>query len=264
MTTAIIIPVFNQWAYTEQCLDSLASTVGKDLKIIVVDNHSTDETAVRLRSRVNIGVITNPTNMGFARACNQGITETPGVAWRIFLNNDVVLSNNWLTGLLNTAESAKIDIISPAMREGPLNYAFEERAAFVRERMGQCLRQGMAHGVCFAVRQNVFETIGLFDEAFRVGQYEEADLFRRARQAGFTIATTGGSFIHHYSSVTQKAVAKTPIGPYEKENRAYYRRKWNLHWLKRKIEKILEGQRLQSYITAEEKLANSRLIDRSS
>lgn len=263
MPNAVIIPVLNQWAYTEKCLADVAQSVDADTKIVVVDNGSTDETKERLSACGGITVLRNSENRGFAAACNQGIQASAGCAWRIFLNNDVLLPRRWYHDLLGVAEQYGIDIISPSMREGPHNYDLEDRAALLRDTLGDHLRNGMAHGVCFAVRERVFDTIGGFDEAFRIGQYEEADLYRRARKAGFRIATTGRSFIHHFSSVTQKALSKSSGSDYGSENQRYYRRKWKLNWFRRKMEKLRDNLRLKGYIRRERSLANTLLVDRS-
>jgi len=234
---------------------------GTDL--LVVDNASTDETRDRLLSVDGVRMIRNSENRGFAGACNQGISASEGSRWRIFLNNDVLLPSGWFEGLIGAADEYGIDIISPAMREGPHTYDVEERASLLRNKLGSHLRRDMAHGVCFAVRDRVFEDVGNFDESFRIGQYEEADFYRRARKAGFSIATTGRSFLHHFSSVTQKALSRTGLSDYGAENQKYYRRKWRLNWLKRKKEKFLDGIALKRCIRHERRLANTMLIDRS-
>lgn len=263
MRISIIIPVHNQWHYTEQCLKALQSTVSPEVDILVVDNASTDGTHSRLAEFPCVRVFTNTENKGFAGACNNGISATQGQDWRIFLNNDVLLSEGWLEGLLGAAEQFGVDIISPAMREGSYDYDVEARARFLREHLGDHLRRDIAHGVCFAVRSTVFDAIGVFDESFRIGQYEEADMYRRARKAGFRIATTGRSFIHHFSSITQKALSKTSGSAYGAENQKYYRRKWKLNWFKRKKEKLQDNLKLKSYIRTEKKLAGTVLVDAS-
>ena len=263
MICSIIIPVLNQWAYTSQCLEHLKQTLPGGVQVIIINNGSQDETAEKLKQFPWVHLVSNSTNLGCARAWNQGLDASPCVHWRIFLNNDVLLPKNWLQGLLGAAEALSLDIVCPAMREGPFNYSLEERASFVTSRMRSMFRLGMPHGVCFAVRDTVFQTIGRFDEAFRVGQFEDTDFFRRAAGAGFSSATVGASFIHHFSSVTQKAVKKTPVGSYEAENRAYFRKKWNLHWLKRKLEKLQATRKLDRYIRQEQAAAGSQLIDRS-
>ena len=144
-----------------------------------------------------------------------------------------------------------------------MNYSLLERAAFVTTQMRSLVRLGMPHGVCFAVKSTVFDCVGRFDETFRVGQFEDTDFFRRASAAGFCSATVGASFIHHFSSVTQNALNKRRVGSYEAENRAYFRKKWNLHWLKRKLEKFQAARRLGHFIRQEQATAGSLLIDRS-
>jgi GT2 family glycosyltransferase len=202
------------------------------VKVLVIDNASTDETRDFLRAAEGVQVISNIENRGFAGACNQGIAASTDSDWRIFLNNDVLLPSEWLDGLLSAADQYGIDIISPAMREGPLNYDVAERATLLRQELGDHIRRNVAHGVCFAVRDRVFKSIGCFDESFRIGQYEEADFYRRARQAGFALATTGRSFIHHFSSVTQKAITSSSPSRHGEENQKYYRKKWRLDFRK--------------------------------
>ena len=141
----------------------------------MINNGSHDETSESLKQHPWIQLVSNETNQGCARAWNQGVDASPDAVWRIFLNNDVLLPNHWLEGLLDSAESLGLDIACPAMRAGPMNYSFEERASFVMTRMGAMARTGMAHGVCFAVRNTVFQKIGRFDESFRVGQFEDTD-----------------------------------------------------------------------------------------
>jgi GT2 family glycosyltransferase len=233
MDVTIVIPLFNQLSYTKSCLDSLRATVGDKAAVLVIDNGSTDGTMGYLRGGEGISVIGNEVNLGCAGAWNQGVRETRS-EWVVILNNDVIVSSGWLTGLLAAAEREGLDVVSPGIREGENNYDIESYAQNYVERMKNAVRRGVADGICFMVRRRVFETIGLFDENFRIGQFEDTDFFRRARSAGFRLGTTGGSFIHHFGSVTQKALGQGRVEkPYVAENRAYYRKKWRMTWWKR-------------------------------
>lgn len=234
----IIIPAFNQLAFTRQCLESLQRHTHAAARVIVVDNGSQDGTAEFLRGLPQMKVIRNAENLGCAAAWNQGVNAAVA-DWVVILNNDVVLTPGWLEGLLAAAENG-LDIVSPALREGPLNYELEPYACEFVRAAGDVTRPDMAHGVCFMVRRRVFESIGLFDENFRVGQFEDADFFQRARQAGFKLGATGRSFIHHFGSVTQNALRgeSKVVSPYEAMNRAYYRRKWRLGWFRRHAQKL--------------------------
>ncbi|MGD1086960.1 MAG: glycosyltransferase [Verrucomicrobiota bacterium] len=206
---AVVLPVFNQLDFTRGCLQSLAPDLAAGAQLIVINNGSTDGTAAYLSSR----------------------------QWTVIMNNDVLVAPGWLEALLDFAARTGAEIVAPALREGPLNYPFQEYAADFTRRMRLVRRWGQAHGICFMVRTSVFETVGAFDENFRVGQFEDADFFLRAKLAGVQMAVTGAAFLHHFGSVTQNAIRAAPRPPggpsYYAENRAYYLRKWRLGRLQR-------------------------------
>jgi GT2 family glycosyltransferase len=237
-TVSIVIPLYNQLEYTRGCLESLRRTTSADVELILVDNASSDGTADYLKTLSDLVVIANRENRGFAGACNQGIYAASG-EWVLVMNNDVILSNGWLQGLLSAAGERQLDMVSPAIREGRLNYDLEAHAEELTSRMKSVLRRGVVNGICFMAHRRVFEAIGVFDENFRIGQYEDKDLFLRARRAGFHLGTVGASFIHHFGSVTQKAVgARRETRDYALANKAYFSRKWQLPWWKRLSERI--------------------------
>jgi len=218
-------------------MESLHATLPGDCEIIVIDNGSSDGTAEYLSECSSIRVIANRENLGCAVAWNQGV-KASGARWVVILNNDTILSPNWLDGLLDFAREKGVDIASPAFREGEYNYDITEHSREFVCRMRSVARMSIAQGICFMVKREVFDRIGLFDEHFRIGQFEDRDFFRRALLAGFVLGTTGRSFIHHFGSVTQNMIRKNmDKNPYETENRAYFHKKWRLHWLKRFLER---------------------------
>jgi N-acetylglucosaminyl-diphospho-decaprenol L-rhamnosyltransferase len=277
MSVAIIIPVLNQLAYTQGCVRCLQPDIADGVKVIVVDNGSTEGTREWLATQPALTVIRNDQNRGCAPAWNQGVAaagillnkqfSSPGTTspilrntqktseapdWVVVLNNDVLLPAGWRAALLGAAERHALDVVCPAMRERDQNYDFESYARDFTTRLGGVVRRGGAHGVCFAVRRAVFERIGGFDEAFRIGQFEDADFFRRARLAGFRTGVVGACFIHHFGSVTQDALSDTKKQrPYEAENRAHFRKKWKLGWARRRWEKATDGVRAWWWRTTE-------------
>lgn len=276
MNAAIVIPVLNQLAYTQGCVRCLQPDLAAGVKVIVVDNGSTDETPQWLATQPALTVIRNDRNRGCAPAWNQGllaaglspttapsagapaeeVRNTPrtagGAEWVVVLNNDVLLPDGWLAALLGAAERHGLEVVCPAMRERDQNYDFARYAREFTARLGGVVRRGGAHGVCFAVRRAVFEAIGGFDEAFRIGQFEDADFFRRARRAGFRTGVVGACFMHHFGSVTQDALSNPKKErPYEAENRAHFRRKWKLGWARRRWEKATDGLRAWWWRTTE-------------
>lgn len=236
MTIAITIPLYNQLHYTKQCLESIELQSQTPVRIIAVDNASSDGTDTYLAGLSGIDVISNSENLGCAGAWNQGVNAASSEDWLIILNNDVIVSPDWIEGLQKAAERWSLDIISPGIREGAYNYDIESYAREYVSRMQTTIRQGAAHGICFMVHRRVFETIGTFDENFRIGQFEDKDFFLRAKRAGFRLGTVGCSFLHHYGSVTQDSLRKEKVvKPYVLANKAYFISKWKLSWWQRAL-----------------------------
>ena len=102
--TSIIVPVWNQLEFTQQCLASLKEHTRPEWELIVVDNGSNDGTAaylagVRDMASVPVTVVTNLTNLGFPAAVNQGLRLARG-EYLVLLNNDVVVTDAWLDQLI--------------------------------------------------------------------------------------------------------------------------------------------------------------------
>jgi glycosyltransferase involved in cell wall biosynthesis len=102
--TSIIIPVWGQLEFTQQCLASLKEHTRPTWELIVIDNGSNDGTAaylagVRDMASVPVTVVTNTTNLGFPAAVNQGLRLARG-EYLVLMNNDVVVTDGWLDQLI--------------------------------------------------------------------------------------------------------------------------------------------------------------------
>lgn len=240
MKFSVIIPVHNNLEYTKVCIQDLFSANISQLECIVVDNASTDKTSNYLRSLdFDIKVISNSTNLGCARSWNQGIKISNG-DWVLILNNDVRLSQGWLLSLISAAEEKNLQVVSPAMREGPLNYDFDAYASDYIESMKNVCRKWTPTGVCFAVKKEVFKKVGLFDENYEIGQYEDADFFRRCKMNNIPTGITGRSFIHHFGSMTQGIIKRSSKFDYAKQNQKYHRKRWRIGFYRKIIERFKE------------------------
>ena len=143
---SIIIPVYNKLDYTTRCIESLVMNSGETTpyEIILVDNSSTDGTPGYLQSlQGDVTVISNKTNLGFARACNQGARLARG-RLLLFLNNDTVPHPGWLDALVQGIEEDEADIVGarllyPNGRIQHAGVAFDElqRGTFVKHAAAQ-------------------------------------------------------------------------------------------------------------------------------
>ena len=78
-------------------LSSAEQVIDKNMdSIMVIDNHSLDGSiAIAKKEFPNVSFIQNESNMGYAYACNQGITQTTS-EFILICNNDLILPPNAL------------------------------------------------------------------------------------------------------------------------------------------------------------------------
>jgi GT2 family glycosyltransferase len=189
---AVVIPVLDQLEVTLECLARVARPdIGPPDRIVVVDNGSSPPTATALRDRPGITLVRNDGNRGCAAAWNQGVAAGDA-EWIVVLNNDVLVTPGWIDGLLAIGRATGASIVSPAIREGPLNYDLDSYAREFTGALAGAVRRGVADGIAFMVHRSTFDAIGTFDEAFRVGQYEDADFYRAGADQGFDFQGPAG------------------------------------------------------------------------
>ncbi|MDA8121269.1 MAG: glycosyltransferase family 2 protein [Deltaproteobacteria bacterium] len=271
-TVDIVIPLYNQIDYTRRCLSTLRGETDGPFRLILVDNGSTDGTVEYLGCVRDAVVVTNGRNAGVAAAWNQGLSLSKG-RWIVVLNNDTVLPAGWLRRLVGFCARENVQVASPSMREGELNYDLEKYAGEFVRAMEARRRMGVADGACFVVDRQVIGKIGVFDERFHPASYEDSDFFRRAKNAGFRLAVTGASFIHHFGFATQKRLPADEEGAdHRLRNREYYCDKWGLahpdgNWLEKRKSRILgfyrrKAERILTGHSVKEKWIGGRIVYR--
>lgn len=214
---SIIIPVFNNLALTQACLESLRRTRTKaEYEMIVVDNASTDGTAEYLKNLETSGairVITNPSNKGFAHACNQGAQAARG-SQLLFLNNDTQVTDGWLDALAKTAGQTNVGVIGAKLlyADGTIQHAGIEFINGIPDHVhrrssadfppaNKSRELDMVTGACLMTPRNVFLKLGGFDEAFRNG-VEDIDYCLRVRALGRKVVYQPQSVVYHHEGRT--------------------------------------------------------------
>jgi GT2 family glycosyltransferase len=170
------------------------------------------------------------------------------------MNNDVLVSPQWVENLLQTAENLNLKVISPALIEGPLDYDFDTFSLDASHKMKKVNRLGSKHAVCLAVHESVWMDVGYFQAVPKLLGYEDTLFFHELQKAGINTAITGSSWLHHFGSITQTAM-KLERGLSQKDGLAYrYNYKLlNQSWLTRKLNKYKTKQHLLASRNAEVK-----------
>ena len=235
---SVTFACYNEVEYTKKCINSMIDN-GDDLsRLVVVDNSSSDDTRKYLQTVEIRKVILNKTNLGCGVAWNQGAMELQS-EWSIIMNNDIVVSNGWIEGLINSAIENNIRVISPALMEGDFNYNFESTTLNAKEKMNGYVRFGDIHAVCLAVHNSVWNEVGYFRASPSLLGYEDTIFFNDLKNKGIKTGITSSSWLYHFGSVTQSYMKKER-GLKDKDDLAARNNHRFLHqsWLNRKLVKI--------------------------
>jgi len=114
---SVIIVNYNGAAFIEECLNSLfASRLSYTVEVIVVDNHSSDDSLTVLEKyEERILVIENDENTGFAYANNQALAKATG-STLFLLNNDTVIDKHALETMMTYLnDHPKTGMIAPKL-----------------------------------------------------------------------------------------------------------------------------------------------------
>lgn len=100
---SVIIPTYNGAALLPACLDALRAQTYRDFEVVVVDDHSTDDTRAVMATYSEARLICLPRNIGFVGAANAGLRAA---RWRLLalLNNDTAADPSWLADLVGALD----------------------------------------------------------------------------------------------------------------------------------------------------------------
>jgi GT2 family glycosyltransferase len=241
-SVSVVVLTYNNWRLTEACLDSVRKLSNyPNLEIIVVDNASTDETRERLRELERqdsrLRVVLNDANLGFAAGNNIGLRLARG-EYVVILNNDTVVTRGWVR-----------DLIRPLLRDagvgltGPLtnNIGNEQKVKadyrtitemhewsrnFVRRRLRRRFEVNNLAFFCVAMRRSLLDEVGLLDEAYGIGFFEDDDYCRRVRRAGYRLLIVDDVFVHHHLSASIAMLGPDRIGELMNWNREIFEARW--------------------------------------
>lgn len=215
----IIIPTTFDLQYVNWCINSIEQfDMGYDYEITVVDNLSEPKF-----ERQGIKSLRYEERLGFAKAMNEGIRNTSN-EYILLLNNDTGIAHpNFLGNLVETINSQeKIGIVSPSTNYICTN---EAKCPDLQSRDFKIIEhKGHIAAVCWMIKRSILNEVGLFDENFKVGAFEDGDMCQRMLNKGYKIMIDRRNWLFHYGSRT---VSQTP-GYYEafRENHKYMEEKW--------------------------------------
>ena len=238
MMTSIIMLTCNKLEYTIKAVESIRKYTDKGTyEIIVIDNASTDNTVEWLKKQDDLKLILNKENLGFPKGCNQGIEVATGTEI-LLLNNDVIVTPKWLQNMVKTLYSNdKYGAVGPVTNSAPgqeiaISYKEEEEIndfanEVFRKFKNKITKKIKLVGFCLLIRKKILDKIGVLDEIFSPGNYEDDDLSIRILLEGYDLILCESVFIHHFGSVSfkKKVVAFNTL---LNKNKEKFNEKWSL------------------------------------
>jgi len=188
LSTSLIITSYHtdeeMFKLTENCLASLEHDRRPD-EVIVVDDASPYKKVVEGGYDT---LIIRTYNGGFPECSNTGF-EAATKDILILSNNDLVYSEGWLDAILE-----------------PIRQGFDIAHVNMSDSQDTIEQHGVTEddffGSLWAMRREVYTTLGGFDIRFKGGTFEDKDYYMRAKQAGFTIGKNNAFTIEHVGRAT--------------------------------------------------------------
>ncbi|WLG43464.1 glycosyltransferase [Pseudomonas sp. FP1740] len=237
-------------------------------KLILVDNASEPGERSKIRDAMSHHIaetgsswryIEQDTNLGFSGGNNVGISEflvDDEISHICLLNSDVIVTDHWLDNLLASGSDVISAVTNKADGEQcvPVDYQVElaecldERSEGVHDKVYQRISnfaerwhkawQGNLVETdvtffCVLVTKQAFEKIGLLDETFFPGGFEDDDYCLRARKAGYEIHLARDVFIHHWGSASFGQLQYQYFSDRAQRNKLYLENKHGITWQRR-------------------------------
>lgn len=238
---SIIIPVYNQFEYTYNCVASIVKNSGDvSYELIIANDCSADLTTQIDRILLGLRCVTNEKNLRFLLNCNNAAKYARG-EYVLFLNNDTQVMENWLAPLVSLMESGD--------RVGMVGSKLIYPDGKLQEAGGILWKDGTAwnfghgknpelpefnyvkpvdyiSGAAIMLPRALWEEIGGFDERFVPAYCEDSDLAFAVRKAGYQVLYQPQSVVVHFEGVSNGTDTSTGLKHYQVLNQQKFYEKW--------------------------------------
>ncbi len=243
---AIVTVTYSPGETLETFLDSVVKATSRPLRVLMVDNGSTDGAPERALRRDGVRLLCIGENVGYGSAANRGIVEWgPEVGWVVVANPDIEWHPGSLDELLAAAArwpraatlgplirqpdgtvypSARLlpalgrgighAVLGPVWPDNPWTTAYRQSGTALGERTAEWLS-----GSCLLVRRAAFESVGGFDPRYFM-YFEDVDLGDRLGRAGWLNVYVPTAEVTHLGG---HATSRVPEQMLAEHHRSTYR-----------------------------------------
>src|SRR5271167_3504437 len=212
---SLILVLYNKAHLSVLGVASIAANADVPYEVVIVDNASSDETS-RLLERVDgAKIISNATNVGFAKACMQAVEKAQG-EYLCFLNNDLLLQPNTLSAAMRNFEDTSVGAVGGKIllangdlqEAGNIIWADGTAVGYGRgdnpDRPQYQFRRPVDYcsAVFLLTPRRLFLELGGFNPLFSPAYYEDADYCLRVWNKNLRVGYEPRAVIQHYESAS--------------------------------------------------------------
>ena len=239
---SIIIPCYDQLAYTINCLRSLAEhKINACFEIIVINDASPNDDYSILNSIPGLTLINNAVNLGYLESCNKACSLAKG-RYLYLLNNDTYVTAGSVDALHQTFShfpkaglvGSKLFYPSGILQEaGGIVWSDGSAWNFGRFEISNEPRFNYLRSVdyCSAasvmIPRDLFDKLGGFDPIYKPAYYEDTDLALRIRHSGWDVLYQPQSNIIHYEGVSHGIDPSKGLKKHQLINQKTFQTRWS-------------------------------------
>ena len=237
---SVIVPCYNAAAYLPAALASLLAQRPAVWEVIVIDDGSSDATAVEVPRLGGVRFHKNPENLGFIGACNAGAALARG-KYLFFLNNDTAVQPGWLEPLLASFDQfervglvgSKLIYPDGRLQEaggivfndgsgwnyGRFDHPDDPRYDYPRE-------ADYCSGAAILIEKALFDRFGGFDSRYKPAYYEDTDLAFKVRDAGLRVIYQPASKVVHFEGISSGTDITSGTKRFQVINQGKFLERW--------------------------------------
>lgn len=215
-----VVPIHNGREATIDFLTSLQTVTYPNLKVVVVDDGSTDDSAKAIAEGFpEVTMIRGDGSLWWSGATNAGIKYalTMGADYVLTINNDNVVEPDFIEPLVATACNTPRSMVTSTMYDhddrsfifsfgGIINWSLGE----IRDRnnrrdkldLSQATDCDWLHGSSTLIPVSAFREIGLFDQESCPQYQGDAEFSLRAKQHGYRLLVEPKSLVYNRTAVS--------------------------------------------------------------
>jgi GT2 family glycosyltransferase len=264
MKIVIGMPIHNCSGFTKYIIEDFMdhNTSEHTITFVIVDNGSTDDSKSfcenlegvhpKIASNVNFVYERFEDNPGCSKSFNKVYEyfDREKADLCILINNDIVLSKDWLSQLVEFHnKNLEVGIFSPHLIDNHVSpETVKEWFGDVRNNQSKNpspewqkyvdnvlaseknIRDVGMQGPMLVITRECRDAVGNWDENFIKGCYDDCDYQYRARNLGFFSYVTHNCVIFHFGGSTQWYVTTHEGGNgYQEQNKQYFQKKWKVN-----------------------------------